>query len=429
MAQKRIQYVKTSSGIEKQLYASAADIVELDPIEGMTATNVQDAIAELQDIAAQGGVTSVNGKTGAVTLTKVDVGLGNVDNVKQYSASNPPPYPVTSVAGRTGAVTLTKSDVGLGNVTNDAQVKRSEMGSANGVATLDAQGKVPSAQLPSYVDDVLEGTYVNATTFNDPSGQAYTPESGKIYIDTTTNKQYRWGGTEYAEISSSLALGETSSTAYPGDKGKQNADNIAALDGRVDQVESDIDQIQTSLADVVTLSGEQTISGAKTFTKTVTIKGSGERDKGTKLWADPITETLIISTPKDVPAIGDNEVRVPKASGTIALTSDIDALKQDFIDGKVVLGKATTADKLATARTLSLTGDATGSASFDGSANAAIPVTLKNSGVTAGTYSVTQVNAKGIVTAGNQLIEWGTSGQKEPSANLAIGGIFFELVE
>ena len=51
-------------------------------------------------------VTSVNGKTGAVTLGKSDVGLGSVDNVKQYSASNPPPYPVTSVNGKTGAITI-----------------------------------------------------------------------------------------------------------------------------------------------------------------------------------------------------------------------------------------------------------------------------------------------------------------------------------
>lgn len=51
-------------------------------------------------------VTSINGKTGAVTLGKSDVGLGSVDNVKQYSASNPPPYPVTSVNGKTGAVTV-----------------------------------------------------------------------------------------------------------------------------------------------------------------------------------------------------------------------------------------------------------------------------------------------------------------------------------
>ena len=61
-----------------------------------------------------GGVTSVNGKSGDVTLTKDDVGLGNVDNVKQYSASNPPPYPVSSVNNKTGVVVLTQDDVGNG---------------------------------------------------------------------------------------------------------------------------------------------------------------------------------------------------------------------------------------------------------------------------------------------------------------------------
>ncbi len=56
--------------------------------------------------SAQAPVTSVNTKTGAVTLVKSDIGLSNVDNVKQYSASNPPPYPVTSVNGQTGDVTV-----------------------------------------------------------------------------------------------------------------------------------------------------------------------------------------------------------------------------------------------------------------------------------------------------------------------------------
>ena len=57
-------------------------------------------------IAAGGNVDSVNGKTGVVVLNKSDVGLGNVDNVRQYSTSNPPPYPVQSVNGKTGAVTV-----------------------------------------------------------------------------------------------------------------------------------------------------------------------------------------------------------------------------------------------------------------------------------------------------------------------------------
>lgn len=78
---------------------------------------------------------------------------------------------------------------------------------------------MPSTQLPSYVDDVLE---YNAKTNFPTSG-----ESGKIYIDKATNITYRWGGSDYVAIGSDLALGETSSTAYAGDKGKANADAIS----------------------------------------------------------------------------------------------------------------------------------------------------------------------------------------------------------
>lgn len=94
-------------------------------------------------------------------------------------------------------------------------------GKANGLASLDNGGRVPSSQLPSYVDDVIE-----INTFNNlPS----TGESGKIYITQDTNLTYRWSGTGYVEISKSLALGETSSTAYPGDKGKATTDIVNSL--------------------------------------------------------------------------------------------------------------------------------------------------------------------------------------------------------
>lgn len=94
-------------------------------------------------------------------------------------------------------------------------------GKANGLASLDVSGKVPSTQLPSYVDDVLEFTQLD---------QLPKPgESGKIYVVTSTNLQYRWSGSDYVEISKSLALGETSSTAYPGDKGKATTDVVNSL--------------------------------------------------------------------------------------------------------------------------------------------------------------------------------------------------------
>ena len=96
-------------------------------------------------------------------------------------------------------------------------------GAKNGVASLDASGLVPSSQLPSYVDDVLE--YSAKSSFPSPG------EGGKIYVDTSTNLTYRWSGSAYVEISKSLALGETSSTAYAGDKGATLATNLSSHTG------------------------------------------------------------------------------------------------------------------------------------------------------------------------------------------------------
>lgn len=111
------------------------------------------------------------------------------------------------------------SDSQLEYTPMDAALK----GANNGVAELDSAGKVPSSQLPSYVDDVLE-----VDTFDD---LPITGESGKIYVTLDDNKTYRWGGTEYVEISPSIALGETSATAYRGDRGKAAYDHSQIVAG------------------------------------------------------------------------------------------------------------------------------------------------------------------------------------------------------
>ena len=98
-------------------------------------------------------------------------------------------------------------------------------GAPSGLASLNESGIIPSAQLPSYVDDVIE-----VDTFSNLPG---TGESGKIYIVQDTNLTYRWSGTAYVEISKSLALGETSSTAYPGDKGKATTDKLNKTSDKV----------------------------------------------------------------------------------------------------------------------------------------------------------------------------------------------------
>lgn len=99
-------------------------------------------------------------------------------------------------------------------------IPTSQKGANSGVAELDANGKVPSSQLPSYVDDVEE--YSSVSQF------PVTGETGKVYVDTSTNITYRWGGSEYVKIGSDLALGETSSTAYRGDRGKVAYDDSQA---------------------------------------------------------------------------------------------------------------------------------------------------------------------------------------------------------
>lgn len=94
---------------------------------------------------------------------------------------------------------------------NYKQEINNKIGKPNGLATLDENGIVPSSQLPSYVDDVLE--YSSYSTLPTEGS------TGIIYVTLDDNKTYRWSGSTYVEISKSLGLGETASTAFPGNRG------------------------------------------------------------------------------------------------------------------------------------------------------------------------------------------------------------------
>ena len=193
-------------------------------------------------------------------------------------------------------------------------------GVANGLATLDASGKVPSAQLPSYVDDVIE--HINKASF--PT----TGESGKIYIDQTTNLTYRWGGTAYVEISQSLALGETSSTAYAGDKGKQNAADIAAL--------------KTGKADKATTLSGYGITDAYTKTEVNTKLTDGSVTKiGTK---DVGSATLPIYLKAGVPTAVGTSLAVDitgNSATTSKLKTAVTLWGQSFDGSKAITGNLT----------------------------------------------------------------------------------------
>lgn len=191
-------------------------------------------------------------------VTKQQIGLGNVDNtsdidkpistatqealnniqdtvqstkeelantINQHKSDNNNPHQVT------------KSQVGLGNVTNDAQVKRSEMGVSNGVATLNDLGQVPAHQLPSFVDDVIDvyatyeksdaGELSNIKIYSDPEKTIpITGESGKVYIDVESLYQFKWTGTVFVSVGSPTVIGDVPGTAFDGARGKALEDSV-----------------------------------------------------------------------------------------------------------------------------------------------------------------------------------------------------------
>ena len=80
-------------------------------------------------------------------------------------------------------------------------VSKDDIGVANGVAGLDANGEIPSSQLPSYVDDVVEGYYYNSNFYEDAQHTTQiTPATGKIYVSIDTGFNYRWSGSVYTQI-------------------------------------------------------------------------------------------------------------------------------------------------------------------------------------------------------------------------------------
>lgn len=167
---------------------------------GLMSSDDKAKLNAIEAGAQKNTVTGVKGdsetlyRTGNINITKANIGLNNVEN--------------KSSATIRGELTSSNVTTALGYTPLNNSLK----GANNGLAELDASGKVPTSQLPSYVDDVLE----YSAKANFPT----TGETGKIYVDTSNNKTYRWGGSAYAEISESIALGTTSSTAFRGDYGQ-----------------------------------------------------------------------------------------------------------------------------------------------------------------------------------------------------------------
>ena len=206
-----------SSKQDKLIAGSNIQIAEDGKTISATDTTYVDATTSTSGLMSATDKTKLDGvATGAqantIETVKVNSSALTPDNNKAIDIKVP--TVLSELADDIGLVNKSNFENEIENVRAEIALKldASLKGTANGVAELDANGKVLTSQLPSFVDDVIE-----AENFAVLPNEG---ETGKIYVTLDDNKTYRWSGSAYVEISASLALGETDSTAYRGDRGK-----------------------------------------------------------------------------------------------------------------------------------------------------------------------------------------------------------------
>lgn len=311
---------------------------------------------------AAGANMAINQSGSTITLVSTDTTYSAGNGLTLTGTSFSLPVTTSGTGNVVTGITQTASGitVSLGSMPTATDlanyVPLSQKGAANGVAMLDASGQVPASQLPSYVDDVLEG-YYKAADGKFYKEAAYTNlitgETGKIYVSLDTNKTYRWTGTTFVYITSGAV------------------DSVNGLTGVVV-----LNKSHVGLSNV-----DNTADAAKSVLS------------ATK-WTTPRTITLSGVTATVQTIDGSGNVTIP-----------ITAVPATLLTGTAAINTTGSAAKLTTPRTIATSGDATWATTFDGSANVTSALTLAATGVAAGTYDEVTVDAKGRVTAGNNTLK------------------------
>lgn len=388
------------------------------------ATTSKNGLMSAADKTKLDGIaTGATANTGTITGIKMNgaskgtsgvVDLGTVITAHQDISGKVNTSTTVNGHALTGNVSVTKSDVGLGNVTNDSQVKRSEMGAASGVATLDSSGKVPSSQLPSYVDDVIEAYYkaADGKFYTTLSGGTYsgviTGETGKIYVDLSTSRTYRWGGSAYTEIKASpgtlddITDGSTYVRMTSAERTKLSgiATGATANTGTITKVGN------TSSGAVTVSSNNNTAS----FGNAVTVGSVGGVDLKFTMPGNPNTNTWrpiqvggtdkLTDSSTKINFAGSGATSVSYSNGTVTISSTDTTTS---INGKTGAIAAADIATVLTGAGYKLTDTDTNTTYSAGTGLSLSGTTfaLATSGVTAGTYKRVTVDAYGRVTSGD----------------------------
>lgn len=441
------QLVNTADGLKLQQYypETTAEVTNIKAIAGVTGTNVQQALESIQgninDITGGGTVTNVNGVKGAVNIAEgTNIGVTvegqnitistpaeeNVINEVQLNGTKITP------TGKKVNVQVTKATVGLSNVNNVAitQTQVDQIGTntenitkaqekADEAYTI-AKGKTSSYTFDTYETMVFELKSAPKNKYN---------VGDNLYIRALNVPDY-W-------VAEQLSTNTGTYGYY--DISPLESDKTVLKDYQTKNLVTPINvggttktTVESALQAINTLAGTN-----KTEIERLDVVSGIAQENVTKIL---IGETVV-----------PNAAEATKAKNVdLAVTVTPDTTNGDKVSigagtGKkaefnvVNAKKSATSDKLTTARKITVNVNSgkksnnttdilgTGNATFDGSADKSISVELGASGVTAGAYSAVQVNAKGIVTGGGNIVEFDT-GTGQPSTNLAVGGLFFKII-
>lgn len=464
MAEKRkIHRVVDAQGTLVQVLpeTSAEQVTLADTANNFTSTNVEGALAEVAELAKNGGVTGVKGdaesayRKGNVNITKANIGLGNVDN--------------TADANKSVASAVKATQDSDGHVIKDTYATKNEVtnglngkldktgGSITGGLTIGGNLAVNGTTTTidsttlQVKDKLIEVAHGNTTKLTSPAGLVVPKYDG------TNSGALVFDGDGMAQVGKVVldAKGNIDTT-------KSGLQTLATRTNLVGGNLVQYDSTNKTLVDsgkkidnlVTTDDTKQIISGEKTFYSLYadhmyTRDGYAFFRKEESENGNAISPRLVFGA-IDKPIIIEGTAERPiyrKRNGSVGeegVKKDIaliDDLKTTKVDNAVYAdsaGKVTHelviigTDSGGTANALHYTGDVYQRLTFskdDFTVNGAgdLNAYLRPTGVTAGSYSAVTVNAKGRVTAGGKSVEWGTTGQSEPSNDLMVGGLFFEL--
>lgn len=416
---RKIHRVIDAAGNLVQVFpeTSAEQVTLADAAGNFTSNNVEGALAEIAEIAKSSGVTGVKGdaetayRKGNVNITKANIGLGNVDNTADANKS-------VKYATEAGKATNDSA----GNKITDTYATKNELrdglaGKANTKtyenyqAFVTAMGLLPKSELKVgdniYIKKLdvpdMWVAAVNATS----TSYTYTNDQAIINaLDTTsglTVGYFSFSKLETEKVNLSAYQTKTDATLETTSK---------TVVGAINEVKTKADANEYILGNII--NGNRVVPNAEHANA-----ADNATNVTTSINGKAITDIFETNSTTVKNATKATNANYATSAGKVSSALKIKVV--DMVSGGV--------------RTLSYDGssereydlDTTDFQTTAGTANSPTPISLRPTGVTAGQYSAVNVDTKGRVTAGGKSIEWGTSGQTTPSANLMIGGLFMEL--